>query len=73
MRQDGKTFFKVTVEFSVENDKGQVKTKNYDYLVLDSGVTEAEAKITDILSKDGGMSDFKVKNVVSTKFVKSIE
>jgi hypothetical protein len=65
------TYYQAKVQFVVEDDKGKVKKQNVLYLVNDTGITEAEAKITKLLIEEGE-HDFEVKSISESKISRVI-
>jgi hypothetical protein len=66
------TYYQAKVQFVVEDmDTGKVKKQNVLYLVNDTGITEAEAKITKLLVEEGE-NNFEVKSISESKISRVI-
>jgi hypothetical protein len=64
-------FFQVKVQFRTEDDKGKVKKENVAYLVDAQSVTEAEARMTQFLVKNGEQ-EFEVKAASESKIARVV-
>ena len=64
-------FFQVKVQFTTEDDRGQVKKQNVNYLVDAQSVTEAEARTVQYLVSRGE-SEFEVKSASEAKIAEVI-
>jgi len=66
-------YFTVTVKTRQEDDKGKVKTITTRYLVDALSVTEAEARTTDYLVKQGGgIQDMEVCSATQSRIASVI-
>lgn len=63
-------YWAVTVQLTIENEKGRVQKVNENYVVNALSATEAEAKI---YKEFTGESNFEVIRVAQTKIIKIIE
>lgn len=65
-------YFEVKIEFSTENEKGQIKKSKEVYLVDAISVTESEAKVVKYLEFVGETRDYEIKGSNESKIVEII-
>lgn len=67
------SFYQVKVQFlTTDLDSGKIKKQNVLYLVEDTGILEAENKISKSLIEDGE-TQFEIKAISESKISKVIE
>jgi hypothetical protein len=63
-------YYKGKVKIQFENDKGQIKTKNEEYLISATCITDAEAKIHEEFKHES--LDWESISITKTKILKVI-
>ena len=66
-------YFTVNVKVQHDNGNGKIKTATERYLVDAMSVTEAEARVTEVMKKDLGNTEFEVVSASVSRIYKVIE